>query len=404
MRHPIDITTEKRRLDGAGRTAYVWSLAVAGLGLAGTVIVALRPGGASRVLWSYLTNYAFFLSLALGALFFVLLQHLTHAGWSVVVRRLAEAVAANLPILALFALPVVLGAGTLYHWTHAEAVAHDEILRNKSAYLNLPFFVVRLVIYFAVWSFFAWWAFRRSVRQDETGDAAETLALERWAPLGMALFALTTTFAAFDLLMSLDPHWFSTVFGVYFFAGATVGFFALLAVVAYAVQRAGLLTRAITVEHYHDIGKFTFAFVVFWAYIAFSQFMLIWYGNLPEETIWYQRRVTGGWLPLSWLLLFGCFVIPFLGLISRAAKRRPAVLVGFGAFLLVMHWCDIYWLVMPERRHGAHAGPDFALADLWLFLLLGGAMAAFTVRRLSRCSVVAEGDPRLAESLAFENV
>lgn len=403
MREVIDIRTETRRLPDGGRKVYVWSVAAAGIGLLGAGLALLQPGASSRLLWSYLVAYTFFLSLALGALFFVLLQHITHAGWSVIVRRLAEGVAANLPVLALLTLPIVFGAGTLYRWMDHGTVAADPVLAHKASYLNLPFFVVRLLIYFAVWAGFGWWYLRRSVRQDGAGDDNETRTLERWAPGATVLYALTITFAAFDLLMSLDPRWFSTIFGVYFFAGAFVGFLALLVVLALAIQKAGCLTRAITAEHYHDVGKLLFAFVIFWAYIAFSQFMLIWYGNMPEETSWYQRRLAGGWGALVLVLLFGHFFIPFLGLLGRRSKRTTRVLLGFAVWLLVMHYLDIYWLVMPEMRAPAGAWGQ-RLADVSVLLMLGGALSALTARRMSRCSLAPEGDPRLAESLAFENV
>ncbi len=402
MREVIDIRTETRRLPDGGRQAYIWSVTAAGVGLLGAGLALLQPGGSSRLLWSYLVSYVFFLSLALGALFFVLLQHLTHAGWSVVVRRLAEAVAANLPLLAVLALPVIFGARALYPWADAAAMAADPTLAKKTVYLNLPFFVVRLVIYFAVWAWCGRSYFRRSVSQDESGDEKETRTLERWAPAATVVYALTTTFAAFDLLMSLEPRWFSTIFGVYFFAGAFVGFLALLAVVALVVQNAGCLTRAVTAEHYHDIGKLLFAFVIFWAYIGFSQFMLIWYGNMPEETNWFRPRVAGAWGVVAAVLLFGHFFLPFFGLLGRRAKRTTAVLVLFAVWLLAMHYLDLYWVVMPEMR--AAGGWTQRLADASVLLMLGGALTAVTARRMARCSLVPEGDPRLAESLAFENV
>lgn len=404
MKHVIDIRNERRTLPAGGGPAFRIGAGVAVLGAVLTGIGMATGADMHRLAWSYLVNYMWVLTIALGALVFVMIQHVTHAGWSVVVRRLAEAIAANMPILAIFAIPIVLGSHSLYHWTHADVVANDPVLKGKSGYLNMTFFTIRLVIYFAVWSLFSWWLHRKSVEQDKSGDPALTLSLEKWSPLGIVLFAITCTFAAFDLLMSLDPHWFSTIFGVYVFSGAMLSFLATLGIVTRLTQRAGLLENAITIEHYHDIGKFTFAFVVFWAYIAFSQYMLIWYANLPEETIWYFRRQTGGWLPVSLLLLFGHFVAPFLGLISRIPKRRPGMLVVAGVWLLFMHWIDLYWLVMPEMNHEAKGVVPFNIADLGLLLFLGGLFVALTARRLSRHSLIPEQDPRLAESLTFENV
>ncbi len=402
MKGPIDIRSENRQLGAAASKALGIGVGLAVLGALGSAAAYATGGGGSRLLWSYLVNYVFVLSLALGALFFVLVNHLTHAGWSVVVRRFAEAIAANLPVLALFALPLVLGAGTLYHWTHP--APDDHVVINKAAYLNVTFFTIRLVVYFVIWGALSAWFFRRSVAQDASRDPGITLSMEKVAAPGMFLFALSITFAAFDILMSLDPHWFSTVFGVYFFSGAFAAFLALLAVVVFVVQRSGRLTHAITNEHYHDIGKFMFAFIVFWAYIAFSQYLLIWYANVPEETIWYARRQTGGWTAMSILLLVGHFVVPFFLLISRTPKRRPALLTLLALWVLFIHWIDIYWLVMPEMNHDAAGVVPFALGDVSMLLLLVGLFVALTARRLAGCSLVAEGDPRLVESLTFENV
>jgi hypothetical protein len=199
----------------------------------------------------------------------------------------------------------------------------------------------------------------------------------------------------------MDPHWYSTMFGVYYFAGAAVGIFALLPIMAVLTQRSGRLTRAIHDEHYHDLGKQLFGYVVFWAYIAFSQYMLMWYGDIPEETSWYLRRQRNGWEVLSLLLLFGHFVLPFVALMSRVPKRRPKVLAAMGVWILLMHWADLHWLVMPELHPEGFA---FHLMDVACLVGLGGLFAAVVLKRLSGRSLIPEKDPRLAESLAFENV
>jgi hypothetical protein len=234
-----------------------------------------------------------------------------------------------------------------------------------------------------------------------TKNVMLTVRMERRSGGAMVLFALTTAFGAYDLLMSLDPHWYSTIFGVYFFAGSVVGFFACLPIITRTLQRSGRLAHAITVEHYHDMGKLIFAFTIFWAYIAFSQYMLIWYANLPEETGWYLRRQTGGWQAVSLLLLFGHFIVPFLVLLPRWVKRDGRLLVLPAVWMLAMHWMDIYWLVMPEM--GAKGVP-LGLMDLACFLAVGGTFVAAAARRLRDRSLVPEGDPRLQESLAFESV
>jgi hypothetical protein len=397
----LDITTETRRLDGVTRPALFICGILAGIGIVGSLLLAkATEGGMGRLLETYLVSFAFFLSISLGALFFVLLQHCTRAGWSVVVRRVAEVLAGNVWLMAVLAVPIVLGMDHLYHWTDAAAAAHDPLLAGKVGFLNANFFLVRLVVYFVIWGVMASFLRRTSVAQDSSGDPALTLRLERLSAPGMVLFALSINFAAFDLLMSLDAHWFSTIFGVYYFAASVVAFLAVMPKILYGMQMRGVLENAVTVEHYHDFGKLLFGFVVFWAYIAFSQYMLIWYGNLPEETEWFLKRQTGEWTTVSLILIFGHFVVPFLLLVSRMIKRRPLLLALTGGFVAVMCWIDIFWLVMPEFSPGV---VRFGWLDILCFLGMNGVFSAFFVVRLARHSVVAEKDPRLEESLAFEN-
>jgi hypothetical protein len=397
----LDITTETRRLNGVVRPALVICAILAVVGFGGSLLLArATENGMDHLLETYLVSFAFFLSISLGGLFFVLLEHCTRAGWSVVARRAAEAVAANVWVMAILVIPVVLGMDHLYHWTDAAAVAHDPLLEAKVGFLNPTFFMIRLAIYFLIWGALATFLHRTSVAQDASGDPALTLRMERVSAPGMVLFALSLNFAAFDLLMSLDPHWFSTIFGVYYFAASVVAFFAVMPKVLWALQWRGILKNAITVEHYHDIGKLLFAFVVFWAYIAFSQYMLIWYANVPEETEWFLKRQTGEWTTVSLLLIFGHFVVPFLLLVSRFIKRRPFLLAITGGFVAVMGWVDMYWLVIPEFSPGI---ARFGLLDILCFLGMNGVWSAAVVWRLSRHSVIAEKDPRLEESLVFES-
>ena len=396
-----DVNNLGASLDALGPRLVRAGLATGVIMLVASVALAfLAPGGMDRMLHSYLVAFAFFLSVSLGALFFVVLQHLVRAGWSVVVRRVAEALAMNLPLLALFAVPILLGVRGLYEWADPRAVAGDALLRGKQPYLNVPFFAARLAVYFAVWTFLARYFWTRSTTQDRTGDVRLSLQMERTSAIGMVLFALTTNYAAVDLLMSLDPHWYSTIFGVYFFSGGVVGFFALLSMLAALLQRSGRLGGAVTDEHYHDLGKLVFAFTVFWAYIAFSQYMLMWYANIPEETEWYLRRQTGQWAGVSLLLLFGHFVLPFVYLLPRFVKRRPKLFGPIAAWMLLMHYVDIYWIVMPQISPGR---VPLHLLDLTCPLGIGGIMLAATAHRLRQRALVPLRDPRLAESLAFEN-
>jgi len=399
MKQVADITSEVRRLDPVLPLWLGVGAAAAAVGIGGAVaLAAAQDHGWERLLETYLVSFSLFLALTLGALFFVMLQHITRAGWSVVVRRIAEALACNVWLMAVLAIPVVLGMGHLYHWSHLEAAAGDPILAPKSGFLNPTFFVIRLLVYFAIWGGLAWFFHRTSTRQDSSFDPRLTMRMERAAGPGLVLYALSTNFAAFDLLMSLDPHWFSTIYGVYFFAVSVVCFFAVMPKILVGLQWKGVLSRSVTVEHFHDLGKLLFAFVVFWAYIAFSQYMLIWYGNIPEETQWYLKRQIGDWAWVSLALLVGHFVIPFLVLISRAVKRRPRLLAATGIYMVVMTWLDLYWLVVPEFSPGV---ARFGLIDVLCFLGVAGLYTLALALRLKRHSLIAEGDPRLQESLAF---
>lgn len=348
--------------------------------------------------FSYLVPFLFFLSIALSALFFVMLQHLTRAGWSVAVRRIPESMLAAIPAFVVLFVPVALGMHDLFHWTHHDAVAHDELLTHKAPFLNTPFFLARAGFYFLVWILLGWYFRRTSVRQDESHDPRATVAMARRAAPGMILFALTLSFAGFDWIMSLDPHWFSTIFGVYFFAGTAVAGFAAYTLVLATLRRAGYLRGAIRLDHFRDLGRLMFGFSVFWAYIAFSQFFLIWYGNIPEETIFYLHRMEGSWRQVTLLLAVGHFVVPFVLLMSRWTKSRPWILATLAVWILLMHYLDLYWLVMPTlHREGIH----FHWMDLVCFAGVGAVFLALFVRELAQRHLIPIGDPRLPESLGL---
>ena len=350
--------------------------------------------------FSYLTGFAFVATIGLGAMFFIIIQFLTKAGWSVIPRRAMEWVSGILPVTAFLFLPLVAFSHDLYHHWMSEEAQHDPIIQKKAAYLNTSFFYVRAVVFFVVWAGLSFFYWSNSRKQDESGDPKLTLRMQNAAPPAVLLFGLSLTFAAFDWLMSLDPHWYSTIFGVYIFAGGATSSLSVLSILAVQMEKKGMLQGIITVEHRHDIGKLLFGFTVFWAYIAFSQFILIWYANIPEETIFYKHRWEGSWAVVSILLLAGHFIVPFLALISRDAKRNPQMLSAVAVLLLVMHYVDIYWLVMPNFAH--HAEPS------WIDLagLLGplGAGALALAMRAKASPLYPLRDPRLAESLKLENL
>jgi len=370
--------------------------------LLGVVACAiLGPANPKQFFFSWLVSFLFFLSLALGALFFVLIQYASQGGWGIVLRRIGETTFATVPVMAALFLPLLLGLNDLYSWTIPGAAEHDALLRWKAPYLNVPFFLIRAALYFGIWSFIAVLYYRGSSGQDVTGDPRVSARLRRLAGPAIIVLALTQTFASIDWIMSLTPHWYSTMFGVYFFAGSWVGFIALLSVTASAMRGSGLLDTIISRDHLQDIGKFLFAFTAFWAYIAFSQFFLMWYANLPEETFWFKTRIEGSWLPVSLLLMAGHFVAPFFYLMGRRVKRNGATLAVGGAWVLAMHFVDIYWQVMPTL-HPEGFRPS--ALDVAALVAIGGCFVAAASWLMRRQALVPMRDPRLAESLAFENV
>jgi hypothetical protein len=368
--------------------------------LGGAACAIMGTANPKQFFFSWLVSFLFFLSLSLGGLFFVLIQYAAQGGWGIVLRRIGEATFAALPAMAALFLPLLLGLADLYSWAVPGAAEHDALLQWKAPYLNVPFFVARAAIYFASWSFIALLYYRGSRGQDVSGDPGVSARLRRLAGPAIIVLALTQTFASVDWIMSLTPHWYSTIFGVYFFAGSFVGFIALLSVVTVAMRGARLLDTVISPEHLHDIGKLLFAFTAFWAYIGFSQFFLIWYANLPEETIWYKVRMEGSWMQVSLLLVVGHFVAPFFYLMGRTVKRKGATLAVGGAWLLAMHFVDIYWQVMPTLHP---EGVRVSALDVAALVATGGCFVAAVSWLMRRQALVPLRDPRLGESLAFEN-
>ena len=367
------------------------------LGLGATF--ALGMDDEPQLYHSYLVAFLYFLSFALGALFFVLTQFAARSGWVIVVRRFAETLMATLPVFALLFIPVLLGMETLYHhWLHpAEG---DTILQGKLAYLNAPGFLVRALVYFVLWSGLAVFFYRNSVQQDQTGDIVHTGRMQWMSYPGIAIFALTCTFAAVDWNMSLDPHWFSTMFGVYYFAGCCIGMFALMSVLTLFGIQSGLFKGCVDQEHMHDLGKYTFAFTVFWAYIAFSQYFLIWYANIPEETMWFEHRLHGSWGTVGQVLVLGHFALPFLFLLPRTIKRHPKLMLLGAFWMLALHFVDLHWQIMPLIHP---EGFSLNVLDITALLGVGGIFFAAFGYLLKRQAVIPVRDPRLDESLAHVN-
>ncbi len=384
--------TSYRLLDDGGLARK--ALAVGIVGLAASALLAIYD--IEHLLQSYLASLLYWLTISLGAFFFVMLHHLTNSTWSVVLRRLAEKTAALIPVLAVLFLPVLAGMRLIYPWSNDSLTAADELIRHKSPYLNAPFFVARAVFYFAAWIVVSRLLLRLSILQDSGDDPEITRKFRAVSAPGIPLFAVTITFAAFDWVMSLDPHWYSTIFGVYLFSGSLLAGLSFLTFMVIYFQGKGVLDKAVTVEHFNDLGRLLFAFTVFWAYIAFSQFFLIWYANIPEETIWFSHRWHGSWKYFSLIIVFGHFVLPFLALISNPAKRSRTVLGIVAVWLLFVHWVDIYWLIMPNfAEHGGRV----TLFDFCSWIGIGGTIIWRLLQSLKAAPLVPVGDARLESSL-----
>jgi hypothetical protein len=358
--------------------------------------------------FSYLFGYVFALDIALGALFWVLIHHVADAGWSVGLRRVFENMSRALVPLAVLMVPVLIGTftGNLYGWydfVHGpeptdEHVGH--LWHVKSVYFATPFLLARLALYFAVWIGYSVAMRSWSTKQDAVGGAALTRRMQWWAPSGVALLGLTATFFAFDMLMSLQYSWFSTIYGVYFWVGGIRGSLATCVLIVLGLRAAGYLRHTITVEHLHDVAKIMFGFTVFWAYIGFAQYFLIWYGNAPEETQFYLLRRNGSWNEVSILLPVLYFVVPFFLLLPRANKRSPRWLAVIALWILVMHAYDLYWQIMPVlHQDTVHLHwLDFA-APVFTF----GVLMAATGWGVVRVPLVPIRDPRMNEAIGYEN-
>lgn len=461
------MSAQEQDYKATGALVGAWKIA-AGVGVVGVGgALAMGASDPKRFAYSYLFAFATFLSLAIGATFFVLLQHVTSAAWSVTSRRVAEFFMSALPVFALLFIPVALHFNDLYgewanpaeHAVHAPAaggehgaagehaapagehvapagehaaptvphgdhaaeggiltqeqiehLAHGEVIASKDWYLTKNFFSLRVLIYFGLWAFISLSLFRNSTRQDASKDKEWTRRSQSMAPLGILGLALSSTFAAFDLYMSLLPSWYSTMFGVWHFSACMVAAFSVLTLTTMWLSKKGMLGDAVTVEHFHDLGKLTFGFNCFWAYISFSQFFLIWYAGIPEEADFYHLRWSEGpWTNVSWAICVFHFVVPFVLLMSRNVKRNLGGLAAGAALLVVMHVVEMYWIILPNyaRAMGVAAREPGALSlsplDLLAFVGVGGIYLAAVLYRMANHSLVAVGDPRFERSRHFEN-
>jgi len=427
------------------------------LALAGGLLMVLTASP-DRLGYAYLFGLFTTATFMLGGLFLVLIQFLTAAHWGVSTRRIVEVFMSGAPVVALLALPFLVGVGVgkidiyqdwqsagahavhseedvhgepasnadekgaleigasvahaqshadeaaghgeaathgeVHSHTPQEAALHHEILAEKTGYLNTKAWFARGIVYLAIWSLIAWAYFGWSRRQDVDRDPKHTVRMQSLSALSLIVFAGTLTFAAFDWLMSLEPSWFSTIFGVIIFAGSAVSILALTILVGLSLYKRGLVGNAINPEHFHDLAKLMFGFICFWTYVQFSQWMLIWYAGIPEEATWFHKRWEGGWQFVCYLLIFGHFVAPFVLLMSRVQKRALRWLQVMCFWVILMHVLDIYWFVMPQA-----GGFSVQPADVGALLFVGGVFFAYAFWQLGRVPLLPIGDPRLARSL-----
>ncbi len=350
-----------------------------------------------RSSFSNLMTFMFLGSVGIGSLFLVALEYIAGAVWSTPIRRVSEFFAFILPFLVLFAVPLFFNLHGLFHWSHSEIVASDEILKSKSPYLNINFFLIRFAIIFTIWILFYYLFTRNSQLQDVTKDQSLTTKNIRLAGIFIPLFAVTITVAAIDWIMSLEPHWYSTIFGVYYFSGTMLAVLAAGTFTTVLLNEKGYFNNLLRRDHFYSMGALLFAFTNFWAYIAFSQYMLIWYANIPEETFWMIRRWEGGWQFVSIALIVVHFIVPYIGLLSQPSKMDAKRLKIMSIWILFAHYLDLYWLVMPTHFKSF----TFGWIELGFPILGVGILILIFVFKFNRTNLIPIGDPKLKRGLNF---
>ena len=368
------------------------------LGLGIVILIAAFIFTPQRAFFDYLWIYLFILSIGVGSLALVALEYLVGATWSTPFRRITEILASLTPVLIILAIPLFFGLHDMFHWTHTEAVMNDPVLKSKSSYLNVEFFTARTAFCLLLWVMFFFLITKNSEKQDLDGDVKYTKRNIKLSTVFTPLFVITITIAAVDWAMSLEPHWFSTIFGVYYFAGTVVAALAATTYASVRLKEGGYLDSSLGKDSFYSLGTLMFAFNIFWAYIAFSQFLLIWYADLPEETFWIINRWNGSWKFVSLALLFFHFVIPFLILIGRTQKTNLKLLKMMAPWMLIAHALDLYWLIFPTMFVG---NASFGWQELSFPLVVTGLTMIVFKLRAEKKNLMAVKDPKMQAGLEF---
>ena len=382
-----------------------WPSLVTGGALIAASVVALITGASGDFFRAYLIGFFLILGLTLGAMGLLFVHHLVGGAWGFIIQRMLEAATRTIPVVAILFLPLLIHVLTaehpIYHWAEHGAAEHDKLLAHKAPYLNTTGFAVRAAVYFVVWSLLIYFLNRFSKLQDETGDGSLANRLGQMAGPGIVLYVFTMTFASFDWAMSLDPHWFSTIYGVIFVVGQVLSSMAMMIVLVPLARRNADLGVAMTIDRLHDLGKLLLAFTCLWGYVQLSQFLIIWYGNLPEEVIFFYQRSRGGYEYIALGVVFGQFVFPFLLLLSRWPKRSLVWAPRIAAWILFARYIDLYWYLMPHAEGGSHEAhlhfhwvhitAPVGLLGLWFFVFL---------MNLEKRPLLPFNDPRWKEKLS----
>jgi hypothetical protein len=351
-------------------------LLIAGVG-AITVCVIGAFFSPSQFFHSYLIGYLLLLGTTLGAAGFLMLHHLTGGYWGLILRRILEAVIRTLPLIALFTIPLLFGLHFIYRWADPSAVAADPLLQSKQFYLTIPLFLIRQILYFIIWFTIGFFLLKFSKQQDQSDEPGILQRLRLTSGPGSVLLCLAITFAAVDWIMSIEPHFYSTTFGLRLITGEAVSGLSFAVIAAMALSSVDPISSLLTEKRLRDLGNLMLAFIMLWAYIAFTEYLIVWAGDIPEETSWFVRRFSGGWKTLAWLLILFHFFIPFFLLLQRAVKRRPWLLAAIACWLLVMRWLELLWMVEPSKHASFHLDwmnilAPIGLTGIWLSVFLRG--------------------------------